>query len=359
MKIVIFGLGVSSAWGNGHATLWRGLIRELAAQDCRIVFFEKDVPYYAAHRDFTGFPDPRAELILYRDWPEAQIRRHLQEADIGMVTSYCPDAQAATRAVLSSGARLKTFYDLDSPITLERLRAGQNVDYLPPGGLGDFDLVLSYTGGPALQLIRQHLGARRVVPLYGSVDPQAHFPVPSRSDYLANLSYLGTYAPDRQPLLERLLLEPARRLPHRQFLLGGPMYPADFRPPANVRLQAHVAPPEHPAFYCSSDWTLNLTRKAMAELGFCPSARLFEAACCGVPLLTDSWPGLELFFEPGHEITVVGTSEQVLGALQMRRSQRLSLAAAARERVLAEHTAAHRAEEFLEICSKPRREVLV
>src|SRR5205085_4186746 len=192
------------------------------------VFFERDVPYYSAHRD--GWEVPSGELLLYGDWPEAlpAARAHLDEADVAMVTSYCPDGVAASDLVLSARAPLKLFYDLDTPVTLDRLRAGQTVGYLPPRGLRDFDLVLSYTGGAALQELRDRLGARQVAPLYGSVDPTVHHPVHPVEAFRADLSYLGTYSQDRQSTLNNLFIQPANRLPRQKFLIGGALYPDGF-----------------------------------------------------------------------------------------------------------------------------------
>src|ERR1051326_4342548 len=188
MKLVIFGLTMSSSWGNGHATIWRGLCRALTRRGHQIVFFERDVPYYAQHRDFWGME--AAELCLYPDWdsilPCAQ--RHLADADVGMVTSYCPDGIAASDLVLSSSCARRVFYDLDTPVTLSRLRSGEAVEYIGPRGLRDFDLVLSYTGGRALDGLRDQLGARWAAPLYGSVDPEVHHPVPPSPAYRADLS---------------------------------------------------------------------------------------------------------------------------------------------------------------------------
>src|SRR5690606_24868648 len=234
MLIVVFGLTVSSSWGNGHATLWRGLARGLARQGARLVFFERDAPYYALHRDLTEIPG--GELVLYRDWAEAApiARRRLAEADVGMVTSYCPDGAAACEAVMASRAPRRVFYDLDTPVTLASLTEGQSVPYLPARGLGAFDLVLSYTGGAALEELRIRLGARRTAPLYGHVDPEAHRREAPIERYRADLSYLGTYAADRQPRLEELFVLPARRRPERRFLLGGAQYPQDFPWSANI-----------------------------------------------------------------------------------------------------------------------------
>jgi spore maturation protein CgeB len=346
MKLVIFGLTMSSSWGNGHATLWRGLTRGLGELGHRIVFFEKDVPYYAAHRDRTDFPG--VELRLYQAWEEdlPAIRRELSDADVGMVTSYCPDAIAASDLVLSSAAELKIFYDLDTPVTLDELKRGKSIDYIGPRGLGDFDLVLSYTGGTALEELRQRLGAREVQPLYGSVDPQTHFPVTARDTYCSNLSYLGTYASDRQAALETFFVEPARHLPLQKFLLGGAQYPDAFPWAENIYFVRHLPPAEHPAFFSSSRLTLNITRAAMAQMGFCPSGRLFEAAACGVPMVSDIWQGLDHFFALGSEILPACDTEDVMNALTLSDAELRNVALAARERVLTEHTARKRAEQL-------------
>ena len=348
MNLVIFGLSVSSSWGNGHAALWRGLIRALLAGGHRVTFFERDVPYYAQHRDLHALP-PGGELVLYPEWDATlpRMRRALAEADVGMVTSYCPDAPAAT-ALVQDAAAASCFYDLDTPVTLARLAAGLPVDYVGSDGLAGFDLVLSYTGGPALDALRDRLGARRVAPLYGSVDPDLHRPAPPRSEYAGLLSYLGTYAADRQAALERLFVEPARRLPEERFVLGGAQYPDGFPWTPNTWFVRHLPPPEHPAFYCSSRLTLNVTREAMAAMGWCPSGRLFEAAACGVPILSDAWPGLDSFFEPGRDILVADTTEAAMAALALPRQDLEAIARRARERTLAEHSAARRAAEMVD-----------
>ena len=348
MKIVIFGLAVSSSWGNGHAALWRGLIGALLAAGHRVVFFERDVPYYREHRDLWALPDG-GELVLYPDWPTAlpHMRAALAGAEVGMVTSYCPDALAATQLLQDSKAALRCFYDLDTPVTLARLDAGEAVDYIGPDGLSGFDLVLSYTGGGALDALRNRLGARRVAPIYGSVDPALHRPAAPRPEYAALLSYLGTYAADRQAALERLFVEPARALPGQRFVIGGAQYPDRFPWTPNTFFVRHLPPPEHPAFYSSSRVTLNVTREAMARMGWCPSGRLFEAAACGVPILTDAWAGLDSFFEPGREILVAHSTEDALEALRMAPDDLTALAHRARERTLSEHSAARRATEMV------------
>ncbi len=347
MKIVIFGLAVSSSWGNGHATLWRGLCRSLGRMGHRVVFFERDVPYYASHRDLFELPGGR--LCLYPDWVSVlpAARLELADADVAIVTSFCPDAIAASDLALSSPLSLRVFYDLDTPVTLRRLENGESVSYIGPRGLADFDLVLSYTGGRALAELRDKLGARRAAPLYGSVDPSVHCPAPASQIYAGDLSYLGTYAADRDAALRTLFVEPARRLPDRRFVIGGSMYDASFPWQPNIYYVSHVPPGDHPAFYCSSQLTLNVTRGAMAEMGFCPSGRLFEAAACGVPILSDTWEGLDQFFEPGREILLARSAEETVDALQ--RDDLARIARAARERVLACHTADLRARELEQI----------
>jgi spore maturation protein CgeB len=348
MKLVIFGLTVSSSWGNGHATLWRGLLRALAGRHHRVVFFERNTPYYAAHRDLTDLPG--GQLRIYLTWDEVRpvAERELADADAAIVTSYCPDGALAAALVLSSSVHRRVFYDLDTPVTLERLRAGEAVPYLPAEGLRDFDLVLSYTGGSALAELQTRLSAQRVAPLYGSVDPQAHGPAAAVPQYRADLSYLGTYAADRQPAVERLLVQTAERRPQQRFLIGGAQYPNTFPWTPNMFFVRHVPPGDHPAFYCSSRLTLNVTRRSMAAMGYCPSGRLFEAAACGVPVVSDPWEGLDRFFMPGEEILVAEATDDVLAALDRPPAELARIGRAARDRAMAEHTADHRALELLE-----------
>jgi spore maturation protein CgeB len=347
MRFVIFGLTVSSSWGNGHATLWRGLWRALARRGHSIVFFERDVPYYAAHRDQGEFPG--GELVLYASWDEVlpRARRELRGCDVAMVTSYCPDGIAATELVAEGApSAAKLFYDLDTPVTLQNLDGQQPVPYIGPRGLRDFDLVLSYTGGPCLQQLREQLGARRVATLYGHVDPQVHRPVATVDEYRCALSYLGTYAADRQQALEQLFVEPARQLPTEGFLIGGAQYPEGFPWTANIRFVRHMPPALHPAFFCSSRLTLSVTRLAMARNGHCPSGRLFEAAACGTPIVSDAWDGLEAFLQPGREIIVAEQAQDVIQALQLGDAELQRMARDARERVLAQHTSDQRAGEL-------------
>jgi spore maturation protein CgeB len=343
MKISIFGLTISSSWGNGHATLWRGLCNALARRGHRVVFYERDVPYYAMNRDLWEVPG--GELVLYAEWGDVveRARRDLMDADVAMVTSYCPDGISATELLLDAPRALRVFYDLDTPVTLSRLSRGETTSYIGPRGLRDFDLVLSYTGGAALDRLRDRLGARHVTPLYGHVDPAVHRPVEPVERFRADLSYLGTYAEDRQAALEALFVEPARRRQERRFLIGGAQYPQDFPWCRNIFFVRHLPPSEHPAFFNSSRLTLNVTRRAMAEMGWCPSGRLFEAAACGAPILSDHWDGFDEFFAPGHEILVARNTEDAVAALDLGDAELRRIARAARERTLAEHTADRRA----------------
>lgn len=356
MKLVIFGLTVSSSWGNGHATLWRGLWRALARRGHRIVFFERDVPYYASHRDLTELPG--GELRLYADWDDVRMeaRRELGDADVAMVTSYCPDGAAACDLVLSSPTTTRVFYDLDTPVTLSQLETGERVPYLPAYGLAGFDLVLSFTGGRALTQLEDRLGARRVAPLYGHVDPDTHRPVGPPAAPRADLSYLGTYAEDRQQTLEALFIEPARRLRDKRFVIGGAMYPDQFPWTDNIYFVQHLPPSDHPGFYSASRLTLNITRRPMLDMGYCPTGRLFEAAACGTPLIADEWDGLEDFYQPGEELILARTTSDALDALELSDAELVRLARAARARTLDEHTSDRRARELetrLEECATP------
>jgi spore maturation protein CgeB len=358
MKLVVFGLTVSSAWGNGHATLWRGLIHGLAAQQHQVVFFERDVPYYAAHRDCFGLPN--GELRLYTDFESVRdaAALALRDADAGMVTSYCPDALAATQLLLDSGVGVKAFYDLDTPITLDRLARGESVEYIGARGLRDFDVVCSYTGGPALSELQRVLGARRVAALYGSVDPRLHAPTSAIDKYNADLAYLGTYAAERQPALQELLLLPARGLPDRKFVIGGSQYPSDFAWGSNIHYMWHVPPAEHAAFFCSARLNLNVTRAPMAAMGYCPSGRLFEAAACGGALISDDWPGLSEFFS-ADELLVAHSAQDVVAALDRSDQELRAMATRARERTLAQHSVEQRAQQLIAILEQahaPTRE---
>ncbi|WP_270935854.1 CgeB family protein [Falsiroseomonas oryzae] len=343
MKLIVLGLSLSSAWGNGHATTWRALLRAFAARGHDVLFLERDTPWYAAHRDL-----PEADfcrLALYRDLDElANWRREIAASDAVMVGSYVPEGVAVGRLVQRLAAGITVFYDIDTPVTLAKLARGEH-DYISPELISRYDLYLSFTGGPTLRILEERHGTPRARVLYCSVDP-ARYPVldrPCRWD----LSYLGTWSADRQPALERLLLEPARRAPQLRCVVAGAQYPDGIDWPANVERIEHVAPDAHPGFYAASRFTLNVTRADMLRAGWSPSVRLFEAASCGTPVISDAWPGIEELFRPGEEILTATGADDVLAALDDRDgTRRARIGAAARARVLASHTAAHRAAEL-------------
>ena len=354
LDIVIFGLTISSSWGNGHATLWRGLVRALTAQGHHITFFERDQSFYAQARDVSAIEGGR--LTIYADFADVRdpARRAMTAADVVIITSYCPDALEAER--MAQDARgLRVFYDLDAPVTLARLERGELIAYIGAHGLADYDCVLSYTGGRAMNLLRSRLGARAVWPLYGHVDPAIHAPGAATEAYRADLSYLGTYAQDRQAALEQLFVAPARALPQRSFLIGGAQYPADFPWSPNIYFVRHLPPAQHPAFYASSRLTLNVTRRDMAALGWCPSGRLFEAAACGACLVSDAWEGLDAFFTPGVDILIARDSADIGDALEVDDAQLRAIAQAGRARVLERHSSAQRARDMVGIFEQARR----
>jgi spore maturation protein CgeB len=362
MKIVIFGLTISSSWGNGHATLWRGLCKALNRLGHEVVFFEHNRPYYENTRDWTS--RDTTQLILYDGWWSVRdvVIRQLQDADVAIVTSYCCDAVAACEEILESGRALPVFYDLDTPVTLANLQSGEAVPYLGPERLSPYELVLSYTGGNALTELKATLGARRTAPLYGHVDPDVHRPAAAIEAYRADLSYLGTYAADRQLALETLFVAAARRRPKCRFMMGGAQYPENFPWTSNVYFVRHVPPQQHASFFSSSRLTLNVTRQAMARMGWCPSGRMFEAAACRAPMLSDDWAGLSDFYTPGEELLLAHTTDDALAALDTSDAELGAIARRAFERTLAEHTSYHRAQQLVALLdykpsstSRPRR----
>lgn len=358
MKLVIFGLTISSSWGNGHATLWRALVSALARRKHTVTFFERDQAYYASARD-NWVPPPGVRTLCYSclDEMHSEVVRELDSADVALFTSYCADGAAIARLMLDSRASIKGFYDLDTPVTLDSTRSGAPVAYLPPEGLSGFDIAFSYTGGRALSEFASRFGAREVAPLYGSADPSAHFPVDPIEKFRGALSYLGTYARDREKSVEVLFLKTASRMPNQQFQIAGAQYPTVTPWQPNVIYTPHVAPPLHPAFFCSSRATINITRGVMAQYGYCPSGRMFEAAACGAPILSDRWEGLESFFKPGKEVLVVSDTDDVVRVLGMSDAELSAVAEAGRERVLAEHTADRRVLQLEGICERLYRRV--
>jgi spore maturation protein CgeB len=339
MKLVVLGLSLSSSWGNGHATTFRALLKAFAARGHDILFLERDVPWYASQRDLT---DPAfCHLAYYSDLDDlAGWRDVIAEADAVIVGSYVPEGVAVARVVRDWASGVVAFYDIDTPVTLAKLDRG-DFEYLSPDVIPLYDVYLSFTGGPTLDRLEDAFGSPMARALYCSVDTDAYAPADAPKRW--NLSYLGTYSPDRQPTLERLLLEPARARPDLRFVVAGPQYPADIVWPDNVDRIEHCPPADHAAFYSASHFTLNVTRADMIAAGWSPSVRLFEAAACGTPILSDRWDGIESLFAPGTEILLADDSAAVLAALDRDAEP---IGAAARRVVLGAHTAAHRAAEL-------------
>jgi spore maturation protein CgeB len=354
MKIVVFGLSITSAWGNGHATTFRALFEALHRRGHEITFYEKDVEWYASNRDLPE--PPFCKLRLYEHWTDiaAEARGELADADVGLVGSYFPDGIRAIDELLDSRVAVKAFYDIDTPITVAGLRQNGKTEYLDAKQVSGFDVYFSFTGGPMLQEIESHFGAQAAVPLYCSFDPREYRPFSVNKRFACDLSYMGTYAPDRQAKLEELLVRPAEQLPKMKFIVAGPQYPKQIHWPKNVRRIVHLNPRWHARFYSSARLTLNVTRREMVIAGYSPSVRLFEAAACGATIVSDNWPGLDSFFTPGREILLPTDAADVIRYLTLSDSELRRIGEAAQQRVLAEHTSEVRAAEFEAAVEKAR-----
>jgi len=339
-RIVVLGLTMTSSWGNGHATTYRGLIRELARRRHQVLFLERDVPWYAANRDLPR--PPYCRVALYGSVTELRDRftRVVRDADLVVVGSYVPDGAEVGDWVCAESRGVTAFYDIDTPVTLAALRQSR-CTYLTAALIRRYDIYLSFTGGPILRRLERLYGARAARPLYCSFDPATYFPESCEPRW--DLGYMGTFSPDRQPALERLMVDAARSSPHHRFVLAGPGYSSEGWP-ANLELFEHVPASEHRSFYTAQRFTLNLTRADMVRAGYSPSVRLFEAAACGVPIISDYWKGLETIFTPGTEIIISESAADTRRALaEITDRERTAIGRRARRRVLADHTAEHRA----------------
>ena len=347
MKLAIFGLSITSSWGNGHATTFRSLCQALHRRGHRIVFFEHNLEWYQNNRDL---PHPAyCDVRVFASWDEIlpTVRAELADSDVAMVGSYFPDGIAALEEVLASRVPLKTFYDIDTPVTVRNLKDHGRAEYLLRQHLPELDIYFSFTGGPMLKRLEQEFGAQFAVPLYCSVDPEKHRELPAEPRFACDLSYMGTYAADRQPKIDELLCVSARRLQHRKFIVAGPQYPSHFEWPGNVQRIMHLDPRHHAGLYSSSRLTLNVTRREMVLAGYSPSVRLFEAAACATAIASDNWPGLETFLVAGREVLLPAGSDDIVRYLADYDAAELKrIGRAARERVLAGHTSDARAREF-------------
>jgi spore maturation protein CgeB len=340
MNVVFIGLSITSSWGNGHATNYRALVAELHRRGHEVLFCERDVPWYASHRDLPQLPGGRLCLYASLEQLQREATDEVATADLVILGSYVPEGPAVADWVLGAASGAVAFYDIDTPITLQKLANGDR-EYLGAEQVREFDLYLSFTGGPTLHVLSERFGARRPLQFYCLVDPEAYRP-PSGSPRL-DLGYLGTYSKDRQPTVDELLVAVARRCPERRFAVAGSSYPPAIEWPANVTRIDHLPPPAHPEFYADQRFTLNVTRAQMRRAGFSPSVRLFEAAACGVPVISDDWPGLDEVFVPGEEILIAHDSNEVIRILdEIDEPRRAEIGRRARERVLREHTAAQR-----------------
>lgn len=344
LRIVILGLSITSSWGNGHATTYRALVKALQRRGHDILFLERDVPWYASNRDLPN--PPYCRVGLYQDLNELKQRHagDVRIADLVIVGSYVPQGVAVGDWVSRTAEGLLAFYDIDTPATLAKLRSG-DYEYLEPRQIPGYDLYLSFAGGPILERLETEYESPAARPFYCSVDPALYYPEHQPQQWA--LGYMGTYSADRQPGLERLLLEPARADSAQRFVVAGPSFPAEIRWPPNVARIEHLPPDQHRAFYNSQRFTLNITRADMAEAGFSPSVRLFEAAACATPIISDYWSGLETIFKPGSELLVARSAQDVMGYLHdLGETACAEIGLRAYDTVMRLHTADHRAAEL-------------
>jgi spore maturation protein CgeB len=345
LNITILGLSITSSWGNGHATTFRAIVKELNKAGHQVTFLERDVPWYASNRDLAD-PD-FCKLFLYKDLNDLknQYEEYVKSADLVIVGSYVPEGVEVGKWVCKAAQGIKAFYDIDTPVTLAKLER-QVYEYLSPDLIPAYDLYLSFTGGPTLSLLENKYGSPCARALYCSVDPSLYFPEEVEKSF--DLGYLGTYSADRQPPLERLLFDAARQWGAGRFAVAGPQYPETIQWPKNIYYIDHLPPAEHRRFYNAQRFTLNITREDMIRAGYSPSVRLFEAAACGVPIISDYWEGLDSIFELGTEIFVTRSGTETLDYLMaMDEAQRVAVGERARNKILSAHTASHRAQELV------------
>lgn len=344
LRIVIIGLSITSSWGNGHATTYRGLVRELSGRGHDVLFLERDTEWYASNRDLPNPPYGRTEL--YADFNDLRQRfaAEVRSANLVIVGSYVSQGIEVGEWVTRVAQGATAFYDIDTPVTMANLPQGKT-DYISAELIARYNIYLSFTGGPILDFLETHYHSPMARPLYCSVDAMLYFP--EERDLKWDLGYMGTYSDDRQPVLEKLLLDPARQWNRGRFVVAGPQYPRSLRWPKNVKRFTHLSPAKHRAFYNSQKFTLNVTRANMVAAGYSPSVRLFEAAACATPIISDWWNGLDDFFEPGKEILISRSSEETLNFLkEISEIDRRRIGYRARERVLARHTSRQRAQEL-------------
>lgn len=348
MKFAFFGSSLVSAYWNGAATYYRGLIRSLHARGHQITFYEPDAFDRQRHRDMDD--PPWARDVVYAVQDQGPMRRALEQAadaDVIVKTSgvgVFEQELAEGVLALRRPGRLVIFWDVDAPATLDELDADIGHPFRPL--VPRFDLICTYGGGQPVVDAYRRLGARHCEPVYNALDTSTHHPVPAEPRFAGDLGFLGNRLPDREERVEQFFLQAAQARPQLRFLLGGSGW-EDKRLPPNVERLGHLFTHQHNAFNVSPRAVLNISRASMARYGHSPATRVFEAAGAGACLITDEWQGLERFLEPGSEVLVARDGLAVadhLDALDARRAQ--AIGHAARRRVCAEHTYAHRAEQL-------------
>jgi len=345
MKIVFIGLTVSSSWGNGHATTYRGLLKELGSMGHEVHFLEHDKPWYSNNRDLGEAQEYTLEFYHSIGELKTHFGPLVQAAHLVIVGSYVPQGVEVIQWVLETASGVTAFYDIDTPVTLDKLDRGDE-EYLSKELISEFDLYLSFSGGEVLQLLEKKYQAKKAKALYCSVDPGLYYPMELEKEYC--LGYLGTYSDDRQPTIQNLLIRPANLMRKEKFAVAGPGYPEEIHWPENVARIEHLPPDLHRDFYNRQKFTLNVTRQAMISLGYSPSVRLFEAAACGVPIISDYWSGLTDLFEEGKEIFICKSTEEMVYLLKnTSEEERIMVGEAARKKIMNSHTAAHRALELI------------
>ncbi|HEY0053545.1 MAG TPA: glycosyltransferase [Caulobacteraceae bacterium] len=345
MKIAFYGSSLLSSYWNGAATYYRGMLGELAKRGWEVVFFEPDAFDRQSHRDIE--PPDWAEVVVYPATPEAcrAVMARAAEADVVVKASGVGVFDTELLEVFRRAApdALRVFWDVDAPATLAEIRSAS--DHPLRVALPDLDYVLTYGGGPPVVAAYEAVGAPVCRPIYNALDPATHHPVAAEERFSADLALLANRLPDRERRIEQFFLEPAASLPQRRFLLGGSGWD-DKGTPDNVRRIGHVGTGDHNAFNCSSLAVLNVARDSMAEVGFSPATRVFEATGAGACLITDAWEGIERFLKPGEEVLVARDGQDVAEHVRALTPERArAIGEASRRHVLADHTYAQRAAE--------------
>lgn len=348
LHIAFFGSSLVSAYWNGAATYYRGIIRALHARGHQVTFYEPNAYGRQQHRDI---PDPDwAKVVVYPGDDENQAFQAVlqaQGADLIVKASgvgvYDELLERAVLDLRKTGSMV-AFWDVDAPVTLDRMENNPNDPFRQL--VSEYDVILTYGGGDPVVRAYRDFGARQCVPIYNALDPHTHYPVPADKRFAGDLGFLGNRLPDREARVEEFFLKVAERLPGRQFVLGGNGW-QDKPMSANVRYLGHVYTRDHNAFNGSAKAVLNINRESMARYGFSPPTRIFEAAGAGACLITDQWPGIDLFLEPGREVLVASRGEEVAQLLlDLTPEKAQAVGQAACRRVLSEHTYGHRAEQL-------------